>query len=422
MAGCGCCGGKPEGEVFKPRRQRWCTDVICLVLFIACFGSVGFVSYALVSIKPSLLYGLIYPADSYGMYCGLPGTSTEKYPKVFFPNLDSDIVTHGYLITAQRYATFFERVTKLCAKDCPQGVSLSAPSVYGGASYPLDNSTGKGPVPEFVYAFASQEVASRCLPLTSVWAIESQDLCVEPKCTDAALATTLGGAPTCATIESRPTEATTWEICPSGTSAAACATRAAACSYHVTRTSSDTFLPEGEGDSSSTLTAQLATYVEAIVGAADAILTASGQVALFGIAASIVLGFTWRVPRHLHHPVPPAPSLSLHRLLPRIGATAHRLRAPVLHRCLLLFLFAGVIIWTSLLLCLAALMGISCFLAYRTPLLSPPSPDRAGDRRPTPNLLTPNRAAVLPAPQGAAGSMTTSPRSCSTSSTPPPPT
>ena len=328
MAGCGCCGGKPEGEVFKPRRQRWCTDVICLVLFIACFGSVGFVSYALVSIKPSLLYGLVYPADSYGMYCGLPGTSTEKYPKVFFPNLDSDIVTHGYLITAQQYATFFERVTKLCAKDCPQGVSLSAPSVYGGASYPLDNSTGKGPVPEFVYAFASQEVASRCLPLTSVWAIESQDLCVEPKCTDAALATTLGGAPTCATIESRPTEATTWEICPSGTSAAACATRAAACSYHVTRTSSDTFLPEGEGDSSSTLTAQLATYVEAIVGAADAILTASGQVVLFGIAASIVLGFTWRVPLHLHHPVPPAPSLSLHRLLPRIGATAHRLRAP----------------------------------------------------------------------------------------------
>ena len=49
-------------------------------------------------------------------------------------------------------------------------------------------------------------------------------------------------------------------------------------------------------------------------GAADAILTASGQVVLFGIAASIVLGFTWRVPLHLHHPVPPAPSLSLHRL------------------------------------------------------------------------------------------------------------
>ena len=53
-------------DIFRPRRQRWCTDVACLVLFALCMGSVFFIGYACVSEKPELLYSFVYPADSYG--------------------------------------------------------------------------------------------------------------------------------------------------------------------------------------------------------------------------------------------------------------------------------------------------------------------------------------------------------------------
>ena len=332
---CGCCKKKKKGEsdVFKPRSKRWCTDVLCLALFCAAMGSVAAIGYACVSVRPELLYSFVYPADSFGNYCGKPGSAVADFKKVFYPDLDRDIVTHGYLISGQQYATFFQRITKLCAGDCPDGVSLSAPSVYGGASYPR-NDDNSSTVPEWFYTFTTQEVASRCFPLTSTYVTESQELCVTPPCTDATLNASLGGALSCAVIESRPDEMSTWEICPSSEASSGvtdCTARAAACEYSVTRSSSDTFLPADYDVSSTSLTKEIARYVEAVVAAADAVITAWQQLLLFGLGAPIVLGFLW---------------------------------------CIFLWFFAGVVVYTTLALGVLFLLALSLYLSHKAGWLS----------------------------------------------------
>ncbi len=94
---------------------------------------------------------------------------------------------------------------------------MSSPSTYGGASYPTDNATAA--VPTFTYVYRTQEVFSRCFPTSTSWAGASAELCVTPKCTDAALdplKAALSGSFACAVLEARPDETTTWEVCPSG--------------------------------------------------------------------------------------------------------------------------------------------------------------------------------------------------------------
>lgn len=95
MAVCGCCASDDKGEVFKPRNKRWCTDVLCLIFLVIASGGMLAIGYICVSAHPGLIDGLIYPTDGYGNYCGKPGTKTESMPKVFYPDLDNDIVKHS---------------------------------------------------------------------------------------------------------------------------------------------------------------------------------------------------------------------------------------------------------------------------------------------------------------------------------------
>jgi hypothetical protein len=91
-------------------------------------------------------------------------------------------------------------------------------------------------VPTFTYVYRTQEVFGRCFPVTTAWAGAISDLCVTPQCTDSSLdplKASLSGTLTCAVLEDRPDETTTWETCPEGASAADCALRAAACTYKV---------------------------------------------------------------------------------------------------------------------------------------------------------------------------------------------
>ena len=93
MGACGCCAKDGTGEVFKPRKKRWCTDVLCLLLLVAAMGGLGAIMYISISVHPDLLYALMYPTDSYGNYCGKPGSSTASMKKVMYPDLDNDIIT-----------------------------------------------------------------------------------------------------------------------------------------------------------------------------------------------------------------------------------------------------------------------------------------------------------------------------------------
>ena len=46
-------------------------------------------------VKPELLWKLYYPVDSYGQFCGRPGSATEQLPVAFYADLDADIEAHA---------------------------------------------------------------------------------------------------------------------------------------------------------------------------------------------------------------------------------------------------------------------------------------------------------------------------------------
>lgn len=147
--------------------------VLCLLLLIAAVGGLGIISYIAISAHPSLVDDLIYPTDSYGNNCGKPGSGTAELSKVFYPDLDSDIIAHADLIATGQYLTFLTSVTRLCARACPAGVSLRGPSVYGGSGYPAGANAS---VTEYTYSFTTQDVFGRCFPLSSTFAEATSQL------------------------------------------------------------------------------------------------------------------------------------------------------------------------------------------------------------------------------------------------------
>jgi hypothetical protein len=327
MAVCGCCASDDKGEVFKPRNKRWCTDVLCLIFLVIASGAMLAIGYVCVSAHPGLIDGLIYPTDGYGNYCGKPGTKTENMPKVFYPDLDNDIVKHSDKLAKQQYLTFLDSVTRVCAPSCPEGVSLSAPSTYGGGSYPTDKTAA---VPTFTYVYRTQEVFSRCFPVTTAWAGASSDLCVTPQCTDSSLdplKASLSGTLTCAVLEDRPDETTTWETCPDGASAADCALRAAACTYKVKQSSQINYLPEDFKSGNSAATTQLAAKVKMVIGAYDSVLQPVATVAVFGVVVPLVIAIGW---------------------------------------CVLLWFFAGFIVYVAIFLVVIFELMLSAYLCYKS--------------------------------------------------------
>jgi len=141
MGLCGCCSSA-EGEVFKPRNKRWCTDVLCLIFLVVASGAMLGIGYICVMAHPGLIYGLFYPTDSYGNYCGRPGTKTSSMPKVFYPDLDNDIFTHADKLASQQYLTFLDSVTRICAPSAHRRPTAVPPTPTMGRRHrPLPTST-----------------------------------------------------------------------------------------------------------------------------------------------------------------------------------------------------------------------------------------------------------------------------------------
>ena len=210
------------------------------------------------------------------------GSSTQTLARTFHPS-------------RQQYLTFLDSVTRVCAPSCPEGVSLSAPSTYGGSGYP--NTADKtAVVPTFTYVYRTQEVFSRCFSVTTGWAGKNSDLCITPQCTDASLdplKASLSGALTCAVLEDRPDEKTTWETCPDGASAEDCAKRVQACTYKVKQSSQVNYLPEDFKSGNSAATTQLAAKVKMVIGAYDSVLNPVAIVAVFGVVVPLVIAIGW---------------------------------------------------------------------------------------------------------------------------------
>ena len=75
MGCCTCCEPTAEGRIFKPARERWCTDILCLLMFIAAWAA-G-ITLAVVSInKDTTLLTVCLPIPTQPQ----PDASTLAHP------------------------------------------------------------------------------------------------------------------------------------------------------------------------------------------------------------------------------------------------------------------------------------------------------------------------------------------------------
>ena len=256
-----CCQGADSLDDIAEGRSRRCTDILCLLIFLASMTTLVILSVWAVDRDSSLLTDLVYPKDSYGNNCGQPGTATANLPKVFYPSLDTDILNQISIVASGLWWQF--EPTKMCASSCPTGFSLSSPKYYGGDSYPV-TSTTSGAAPGVWYAYETQDVVSRCFPKDTSSATLETELCSVPSCTNQTLNATLGGTLACYVPESQPDATNVWQICAAGTSSSLCTTQRAACELQVTEQRVDTFIPTSQTSDSETYTREFASYVQMV--------------------------------------------------------------------------------------------------------------------------------------------------------------
>jgi len=126
---------KEEMEVMPlprgPVKNRSCTDILCLLLFVFCIAGWAGVSY--IGFRDGNPELLIYPTNSTGQICG-QGENAEK-PFLFFQNL---------LVCASMSSVVNGCPTpQVCVKECPiQTTSLYAYAMAKTGGFPIDQIPG----------------------------------------------------------------------------------------------------------------------------------------------------------------------------------------------------------------------------------------------------------------------------------------
>lgn len=284
----GCCSSSTDGAVFKPRKQRWCTDLLCLLLFVAATGAFGALAALSIQKDPSLLTDLLYTPDSFGNNCGAPNTPFSNVTKAIFPTLDQDVISQATILATGQYWKF--RPTVYCAGSCPTGLDLAAPVAYGGASYP-----GSSQPTAIYYSFQTQDVMGRCFPVDLTTTEQTKQLCSVPSCTNATLNASLGGTLSCFAVETQPLATNVWEVCAEGVSTAVCTAQRAACEMEVQMADSQTFIPADQTSTSRAYTERFAQFTKTAVAAYESVTTGKGLALVLGlgVGAPFGLGFVW---------------------------------------------------------------------------------------------------------------------------------
>jgi choline transporter-like protein 2/4/5 len=286
------CWKHNQGEVFAPRSSRWCTDILCLIgLAVAVILQIV-LAVASVNEEPGLLDNILYPEDSYGNNCGKSGTATASMPKVFFPELDQDIIDQWGILSTGQYWKF--KPTRVRASSCPDGFSLKSPVKYGGASYPSHGGPNKT-LASFYYTFVTSDIIDRCFPMDTTNSIGYTELCSVPSCTNATLNLTLSGSVNCHRVAAQPDADNVWQVCVAGTSSALCAAQRSACELLVRQESKDEFAPTSQTDKSQEMTETISSWVKMTLGAFEGLLDSKGfsTIVVLGFAMPLLSGFIW---------------------------------------------------------------------------------------------------------------------------------
>jgi solute carrier family 44 (choline transporter-like protein), member 2/4/5 len=149
-----------------PIHDRSCTDILCLILFLACIGGLVVVScFAYYNGKPEIL---IHPTDSRGNLCGLKKMVTRPY--LFF--FDLTLCGKSAAVSLMKGCP----TTQICLEKCPDKnwywkTALLENTVSDAICQDGIDPTRSGPLSDLVtqgkcapYYFNSTSVSGRCVP------------------------------------------------------------------------------------------------------------------------------------------------------------------------------------------------------------------------------------------------------------------
>lgn len=315
MVGCCVPDVVENSNIFVPTRKRWCTDILCLLIFIV--FCIGFLAVGIVAIINGDARSVVYPRDFSGQFCGSDIAVLDR-PFGYFPRLDQDIneaLIAGVLnpTNPAGFASF--RPYTLCVKACPNAFSLKNPQSYGGASYPYRPGEGVRSPGSYYATIGTTTAARFCLPSRESRYGGERDLCGDPPCTDSVVQA-LGGSCTRALEEGSGEPMTAWE--PKTTA------QLAYCKFLVTEKQTVDYQPPDKTAATDYWERQFAYYIDQLYGLIEDIVAAWATVVVAGIALPFGLGLVWFV---------------------------------------VLYLFAGLMVYLSLLILFAMLVA-ACFVLY----------------------------------------------------------
>jgi choline transporter-like protein 2/4/5 len=120
---CGCCKGKKEAGLKDIKRDRGCTDILCLVIFIAFLFTVIVLGYVGLSMgdPDSMMYGTDHEGNTCGGLNLNKGDTKKDLTKrkfIVYPRMTEDVITQmegGELPTDITSLKFFG----ICLEKCP---------------------------------------------------------------------------------------------------------------------------------------------------------------------------------------------------------------------------------------------------------------------------------------------------------------
>ena len=162
------------------RSQRRCTDILCLLIFLAFWGGIIFLAYLSATVGDP--YEVLYGADYLGNRCGVGAMKDKKY--VYFPRADKDIIAQAAIASTMPWRV---RFYGLCLERCPPVASPTAcmddPSTCSVVDYgtPAQYNAAGGSASYFA-VMPSIPVMHRCIPRDSSDMYQDDDRCAFPQC------------------------------------------------------------------------------------------------------------------------------------------------------------------------------------------------------------------------------------------------
>ena len=270
----GCCGKSSVSaeEADDPKifffKKRGCTDCFCLILFIAFWAGLGWITYLSLTVGDPA--ALLYGKDYLGNRCGV-GAMSDK-PAVYYPRLDQDLAAQAAIATTMPWKLSFYG---LCMESCPNVTTPETCFDYPENCRVYDYGTpaeynAAGGKASYYATLPSLNLINRCVPNSESTLTQEPDRCAFPQCDGATYAP-------CDTEYPK-----TWVL-----------------SFPASL-NCEVFFKVGEikqlkPAALSPLSQALSTNVASAVRIMTSIYDSRNEILLLGIACPIVLGFVWLV-------------------------------------------------------------------------------------------------------------------------------